>query len=96
MSCNCDVWCPCVLSLGKADPTCGRCLSWWGIHCEDGRYGDVSLNGITPVMATNTNYWAGIDVVVSKATKSRIRDWGRNWDFSGQSAEYASVDWVNG
>ena len=189
MSCNCDVWCPCVLSLGKADPTYGRCLSWWGIHCEEGHYGDVSLNGlttgliletpgplaeggwslgiyldekgspeahkaltkifkgeaggsiswfsimiaeflgakvvpitfeerdvgwylgipkiidgavepvmgadgVTPVMAKNTNYWAGVDVVVSKGTKSRIRDWGRNWDFSGQSAEYARVDWV--
>lgn len=188
MSCNCDVWCPCVLSMGKADPTYTRCLSWWGIHCEIGNYGDVVLDGLTtgliletpgplaeggwtfgiyldekgspeahdaltkifrglaggpiswfsimiteylgskvvpikfeaveegwrmnvpgiidgavspvmgadgetPVMAMNTNYWAGTDVVVATGTKSRIRDWGRNWNFSGQSAEYARVDW---
>lgn len=189
MSCNCDVWCPCVLSLGKADPTYGRCLSWWGIHCEKGHYGNITLDGlttgllletpgpladggwtlgiyldengspgadealveifrghaggpiswfsimiadylgakkapitfeerengwymgipkiidgavepvmgvdgVTPVMAVNTNYWVGADVVVAKGTKSRIRDWGRNWNLSGQSAEYAKVDWV--
>ncbi len=189
MSCNCDVWCPCVLSLGKATPTYVRCLSWWCIHCEEGHYGDIKLDGLTtglmletpgplaeggwslgiyldhngsheahealtkifkgeaggpiswfsimiaeylgskvvpitfeeqesgwhmsipkivdgnvepvmgadgktPVMAMNTTYWAGTDVVVSRATKSRIRDWGRNWDLSGQSAEYAKVDWA--
>jgi len=188
MSCNCDVWCPCVLSLGKANPTYTRCLSWWGIHCEKGYFGDVVLDGLTtalmletpgplaeggwtlgiyldekgnpeahkaltsifrgqaggtiswfsimienylgskvvpitfetreegwylgipkiidgavspvigadgktPVMAANTEYWASADVIVSRGTKSRIRDWGRNWDFSGQSAEYAKVDW---
>jgi hypothetical protein len=54
----------------------------------------IGGDGVTPVMAKNTNYWVGADVIVSKGTKSRIRDWGRNWDFSGQSAEYARVDWV--
>ena len=190
MSCNCDVWCPCVLSLGKANPTYTRCLSWWGIHVNEGHYGDVKLDGLTtalmletpgplaeggwslgiyldengspeadaaltkifkgeaggpiswfsimiaeflgtkkvpinfesdwknrywrlsipktidghiepvigadgktPVMAQNTGYWAAPDVVVAKAKKSRIRDWGRNWDLSGQSSEYALVDW---
>jgi hypothetical protein len=50
-------------------------------------------DGKTPVMARNTNYWVGPDVIVSKGTKSRFRDWGRNWDLSGQSAEYARIDW---
>jgi len=54
----------------------------------------MGADGVTPVMAQNTNYWAGKDVVVSRGNKSRIRDWGRNWDLSGQSAEYAKVDWV--
>ncbi len=54
----------------------------------------LGVDGKTPVMANNTNYWAGADVVVSQSTKSRIRDWGRNWDLSGQSAEYAKVDWA--
>ena len=188
MSCNCDVWCPCVLSLGKANPTYTRCLSWWGIHCEKGYFGDLILDGLTtalmletpgplaeggwtlgiyldekgspetqealksiflgqaggpigwfsimienylghkvvpitfetreegwylgvskiidgsvspvigvdkatPTMVSNAGYWAAPEVTVSKGTKSRIRDWGRNWDFSGQSAEYAKVDW---
>lgn len=189
LSCNCDVWCPCVLSLGKAEPTYVRCLSWWGIHCETGHYGDVTLDGLTtglllespgplaeggwtlgiyldekgspqadaalveiftgraggptgwfsimiadylgakkvpitfeerdggwflgipkiidghvepvigpdgttPTRAVNTRYWVGAAVVVSRGTKSRIRDWGRNWDLSGQSAEYARIDWI--
>ncbi len=54
----------------------------------------LGKDGVTPVMAKNTNYWAGVDVVVSKGTKSRIRDWGKNWDLSGQSADYALVEWV--
>ncbi len=188
LNCNCDIWCPCVLSMGKADPTYGRCLSWWCIHCKQGHYGDVTLDGLTtallletpgplaeggwtfaiyldergspeadaalvdifrgraggpigwfsimiseylgvkkvpisyeeqetgwrvnvpklidgtvepilgadgktPVMAKNTHYWVGPDVIVSKGTKSRYRDWGRNWDLSGQSAEFARIDW---
>ena len=47
MSCNCDVWCPCVLSLGKAMPTYTRCLSWWCIHIDEGYAGDVALGGLT-------------------------------------------------
>ena len=188
MSCSCDVWCPCVLSLGMADPTYGHCQSWWGIHCQKGFFGDIVLDGLTtallletpgplaeggwtmgiylddkgspeaqqalesiflgqaggsiswfsimiaeylgkkvapitfetreegwylgipkvidgavapvigadgstPATVNNTSYWAGADVTVATGTKSRIRDWGRNWDFSGQSAEYAHVDW---
>ncbi len=53
----------------------------------------LGADNATPVMAMNTGYWAGANVTVSNANKSRIRDWGRNWDFSGQSAEYAKVDW---
>ena len=188
MNCNCDVWCPCVLSMGKANPSYERCLSWWCIHCDEGFYGDVVLDGlttgllletpgplaeggwtfaiyldergspeadealveifrgkaggpiswfsimisdylgvkkvpityeanetgwrvnvpniidgtvepilgkdgVTPVMAKNTHYWVGADVTVAKGTKSRYRDWGRNWDLSGQSTEYARMDW---
>jgi hypothetical protein len=100
LNCNCDDWCPCVLSMGKADPTHGRCLSWGCIHREQGYVGDVSLDGLTtgllletPVMAKNAHYWVGPDVNVAKGTKSRFRDWGRNWDLSGQSSEFARIDW---
>jgi hypothetical protein len=54
MSCNCDVWCPCVLSLGKAMPTYTRCLSWWGIHVEKGYFGDLILDGLTTALMLET------------------------------------------
>ena len=28
LSCNCEVFCPCVLSLGQSAPTEGTCLTW--------------------------------------------------------------------
>ena len=28
LSCNCEVFCPCVLSLGQSAPTEGYCLTW--------------------------------------------------------------------
>ena len=53
----------------------------------------IGADGKTPAMVWNAGYWAGADVVISRGIKSRIRDWGRNRDCSGQSAEYAKVDW---
>lgn len=41
----------------------------------------------------NSKYWMAPDVVVCQGTRSRFRDWGRNWDLSGKSAEYARVEW---
>lgn len=187
LSCNCDVFCLCVISLGRADPTYGKCFSWWLIHVEAGNYGRVKLDGLSmgiflevpgplaeggwtvglyideraskrtsealtkifsgqtggptgwfalmianflgsksvpityskaenswhvsipriidggveaiegadggPVLLQNSRYWVAPDVVVARGTKSRIRDFGRNWDLSGQSAEFAQVDW---
>lgn len=46
MSCNCDVFCPCVISLGKHLPTEGACHAWMGIHIEKGFYGDEDLSGL--------------------------------------------------
>src|SRR5690606_34506300 len=45
LSCNCTVFCPCVLSLGQHPPTEGHCQTWAGIRIDDGRYGDVDLSG---------------------------------------------------
>jgi hypothetical protein len=53
----------------------------------------LDKDGRSPVMAKNTHYWIGPDVTVSRGTNSRFRDWGRNWDLSGQSAEFAEIDW---
>jgi len=46
LSCNCTVFCPCVVSLGKHPPTEGYCQTWGGVRIDDGKYGDVDLSGI--------------------------------------------------
>lgn len=192
LSCNCDVFCPCVISLGKARPTEGYCHSWWGINITEGFAGDEKLDGLrigilldvpgkmgeggwsvalyidshaTDIAAThlekiftgqaggslailsllvkdilgieradisfnkiekgwhmtvknatgkiadcaiekqvgkdknsdviinNSQYWVASDITVAVGTKSKVRAFGRIWDFSGQSAEYAPVEW---
>jgi hypothetical protein len=188
LSCNCDVFCPCVVSLGQSQPTQGVCHTWWGLHIDEGHAGDESLDGlnvavlmdvpgplaegswtvglylderasertrealaqilsgrsggplgwfsimiaeylgvkavpihfekqgrgwrfeipkvldgsVAPIEGadpggvtriTNSKYWMAPDVVVCRGERSRFRDWGRNWDLSGRSAEYARVEW---
>lgn len=188
LSCNCDVFCPCVISLGKAEPTRGVCHTWWGLHIEEGHAGDEPLDELNAVvlmdvpgplaegkwvvalyiderateaagraltdilsgaaggstgwfsimvenllgvkqvpilfenkdggwrveipkiidgavepiegasnggvtMVTNSKYWMAPDITVCQGTRSRLRDWGRNWDLSGMSAEYAHIEW---
>jgi hypothetical protein len=188
LSCNCDVFCPCVISLGRSRPSQGVCHTWWGLHIEEGRAGDEPLDGLNVAVlmdvpgplaegkwtvglylderanegarqaltgilsgraggptgwfsimiaeflgvrtvpihfealargwrleiskiidgsvepveggdgsgvtrVTNSRYWIAPDVTVCRGGRSRVRDWGRNWDLSGQSAEYARVDW---
>ena len=192
LSCNCDLFCPCVVSLGKASPSQGYCHSWWGVRIEKGQAGDKSLDGLQmgilldvpgrmgeggwnvalyvdrradddafdaltkiftgkaggslgilsllvsnvlgveradldfannekgwrmtatdgnrkiadcaiscipgerdgeDVVISNSQYWVAPDVVVAIGEKSRVRAFGRVWDFSGQSAEYAKVSW---
>jgi hypothetical protein len=44
ISCNCDVFCPCVLSLGKARQSQGVCYSWFGFHIAEGRAGTSKLD----------------------------------------------------
>lgn len=46
LSCNCTVFCPCVLSLGQHTPTEGYCQTWAGVRIDDGRFGDVDLTGV--------------------------------------------------
>ncbi|HXV36514.1 MAG TPA: DUF1326 domain-containing protein [Myxococcota bacterium] len=188
LSCNCDVFCPCVISLGRAQPSHGVCHTWWGLHIESGHAGEQSLDGLnvavlmdipgplaegkwsvglyiderandaardalTAILSgraggttgwfaimvaellgvkrvpiefkaagrgwtlqipkiidgtiepiegadgagatriANTKYWMGPSVTVCRSIRSRFRDWGRNWELSGGSAEYAQVEW---
>jgi hypothetical protein len=46
LSCSCDVFCPCVISLGQHPPTEGYCQTWAGIRIDEGRLGEVDLGGI--------------------------------------------------
>ena len=46
LNCNCTVFCPCVVSLGKHAPTEGYCQAWSGIRIDEGHYGDEDLAGL--------------------------------------------------
>jgi hypothetical protein len=47
IGCNCDYGCPCNFN---APPTTGDCEGGWVWNVEKGRYGDVSLDGLTVAM----------------------------------------------
>ena len=188
LSCNCTVFCPCVVSLGQHEPTEGYCQAWAGVRIEEGHHEDTDLAGINVgllldipgplargnwttalyiderasiyavkaltrifsgkaggstgllkilvsgvlgvrtekivyeirdgthifqipkiiegvvkpiagkqkgenVVIQNTGYWVGKDVIVSRAETSRVRAFGRNWNFAGRSAEIVRLDW---
>lgn len=46
LNCNCTVFCPCVISLGKHAPTEGYCQAWAGVRIDEGHYGDSDLSGL--------------------------------------------------
>ena len=49
-----------------------------------------------PVTIRNSEYWIAPDVTVARADKSRVRAFGRNWNFAGRSSEICRLDWGNG
>ncbi|MEE4188051.1 MAG: DUF1326 domain-containing protein [Roseobacter sp.] len=188
MNCSCDVFCPCVVSLGKHPPTDGDCRAWMAIVIDEGHFEGEDLSGLQiglmveipgrmaegnwkvaayvdenasgkayngilqifsgaaggttglfsmlvseiigaerapvqierdgnrrritigrkiqgeieavtganpdqPVMITNSKYWMGPDIVAARGIKSKVRDYGRVWDFGGKSAEICAIDW---
>lgn len=48
-----------------------------------------------PVVIRNSEYWVAPNVTVARADKSRVRAFGRNWNFAGRSAEICQLDWGN-
>ena len=46
LSCNCTVFCPCVISLGQHEPTEGYCQAWAGIRIDEGHHEEVDISGI--------------------------------------------------
>ena len=41
VNCNCAVFCPCVISLGKHPPTEGYCQAWFGLRVDQGAFDGV-------------------------------------------------------
>ena len=50
VNCNCDLFCPCVISLGQHPPTEGYCQAWFGIRIDKGKSGRVDLSGLNVAM----------------------------------------------
>jgi hypothetical protein len=46
-----------------------------------------------PVMVSNSKYWMGPDIIAAKGLRSKVRDYGRVWDFGGMSAEICPINW---
>lgn len=188
LNCSCDVFCPCVISLGAHPPTEGHCHAWMAIAIDEGNYEGEDISGLNigllvdipgrmaegnwkvaayvderasekaydgilqifsgaaggttglftmlvseiigaerapveiirdgtkrsimigrkiqgeiemlsgkddahPVMVSNSKYWMGPDIIAAQGVKSRVRDYGRIWDFGGKSAEICPIDW---
>lgn len=67
LSCNCTVFCPCVLSLGRHPPTEGYCQTWAGMRIDAGAYGEHDLSGLAlglvieiPGQMSRGNWTAGV------------------------------------
>ena len=50
LNCNCTVFCPCVVSLGKHPPTEGYCQTWLGIRIDKGAFNGEDLSGLNVAM----------------------------------------------
>jgi hypothetical protein len=53
IACNCDYGCPCNFN---ARPTTGKCEGGWTWHVDQGRHGDVALDGLNFSIYAN---WPG-------------------------------------
>lgn len=78
-TCSCDYLCPCPTSNLSARPTKGSCTFAFVHRIDDGKYGDVSLNGVlfavigrTPEAMDKGNWSVGI--VTDERAKPEQRD----------------------
>jgi hypothetical protein len=42
----------------------------------------------------NTQYWMGPTIYPAIGLKSKVRDYGRVWDFEGKSGDIIPVHWT--
>ncbi|MEO0823058.1 MAG: DUF1326 domain-containing protein [Pseudomonadota bacterium] len=50
LNCNCTVFCPCVVSLGKHPPTEGYCQAWMGVRIDEGEFNGENIGGLNVAM----------------------------------------------
>ena len=50
-------------------------------------------NSDDDTVISNSQYWIAPEIIVAKSDKSRMRAFGRNWNFAGRSAEICKLDW---
>jgi hypothetical protein len=50
-------------------------------------------DGVNDTVISNVDYWVGPDVTIARAERSRMRAFGRDWNFDGRSAEICKLDW---
>ena len=46
LNCTCEVFCPCVVSLGKHPPTEGYCRAWMAIAIDEGHFEGEEIGGL--------------------------------------------------
>ena len=46
LNCSCEVFCPCVVSLGAHPPTEGHCHAWMAIAIDEGHFEGEALSGL--------------------------------------------------
>ena len=46
MNCSCEMFCPCVVSLGAHPPTEGHCHAWMAIAIDEGHFEGENLSGL--------------------------------------------------
>lgn len=54
---------------------------------------ELGADKASPIRIGNMAYWVAPEVMLARGARSRVRGWGRVWDLSGRSAEFASFDW---
>lgn len=48
----------------------------------------------TPVSMENTQYWMGPTIYPAIGLRSKVRDYGRIWDFEGKSGDIIPIHWT--
>lgn len=97
-NCNCSYGCPCQFN---ALPTHGNCMAAIGYHIDEGRFGDVRLDGL---LAAATYKWPGavhqgngtMQLIIDQRADRKQRDALVTVMSGKETAERATMWWVYG